>query len=83
MVKESFFISNNCMQAVYLSKIQSILCCCFFFVFIVVQAGFTQNRIDIEEDNETIDIMIFKQGLTTLTLMVNLTATYDNTGKNN
>ena len=46
-----------------------------------MQAGFIQNRIDIEEENETIDIIIFKQGLTTLTLMVNLTATYDNAGK--
>ena len=54
-----------------------------FHFFTVVQAGFTQNRFDIEEENETIDVMIFKQGLTTLTLMVNLTATYDNAGKNN
>ena len=50
--------------------------------FLVVQAGFTQNRLDIEEENGTIDVIIFKQGLTSLTLMVNLTATYDNAGKN-
>ena len=53
----------------------------FFFIFTVVTAGFVTNFFNISENFETADIEVFKLGLASIALEVNVTAFYNTTGR--
>ena len=50
------------------------------FIHTVVEMGLTIFQSLITENNETIDIQIFKDGITDLVLEINLTVVHNTTG---
>ena len=45
-----------------------------------VQIGFTLVKFNMSENNETVNIEVFKQGQASIILTVNITANYNTTG---
>ena len=53
----------------------------FFSIFTVVTAGFVTDFFNISENYETANIEVFKLGLASIALEVNVTVFYNTTGR--